>query len=28
VFSPGSGNPGLGFYVSTSTAGKIRMTIV
>jgi hypothetical protein len=28
LYTPASGNPGLGYYVNTSTAGKIRMTIV
>lgn len=28
IFSPGSGNPGSGFYVNTSYPGKIKMTVV
>lgn len=28
LFSPGSGNPGLGYYVNTSYPGKIHITVV
>jgi hypothetical protein len=28
LFSPGSGNPGSGFYVNTSYPGKFRMNVV